>query len=61
MENRTRTKRKIKLERLGGCQDCSRNCRHNGDVAIPDVAKKTKGKLFRCNSSHPSYGKDSEI
>ena len=54
-------KRKIKLERLGGCQDCSRNCLHNGAVAVPDIAKRTKGKIFRCNDSHPEYGKNNEI
>lgn len=55
------TKRRIKLEKLGGCEGCSRKCLHNGNVAIPDVAKRTKGKKFLCNDSHPEYGKNSEI
>jgi len=54
-------KRKLKLERLGGCENCSRNCLHNGDVAIPDVAKRTKNKIFRCNNTHPEFGKNSKI
>ena len=54
-------KRKIKLERLGGCENCSRKCLHNQPVAIPDIAKQTKGKIFRCNDQHPEFGKNSEI
>ena len=55
-------RRKIKLERLGGCEACNRNCLYNQQaVAFPDVAKRTKGKLFRCNDRHPEYGKKSEV
>ena len=54
-------KRKIKLEKLGGCEGCSRKCLHNSDVAVPDVARKTKGKIFRCNDRHPGFGKNSEV
>lgn len=50
-------KRRIKLERLGGCENCSRNCLHNGDVAISDIAKRSKGRKFLCNDTHPKYGK----
>jgi len=61
METRKFTKRKIKLERLAGCEGCSRNCLHNQPVAVPDVAKRTKGKIFRCNDRHPEYGKNLNI
>lgn len=55
-------KKRIKLEKLGGCEGCSRNClRNTNNIAIPEVARRTKGKLFRCNDRHPEYGKNSEI
>ena len=58
---RNRKPRKIKLEKLGGCKECSRMCLHNQAVAIPEVAKRSKGRVFLCNSSHPDYGKNIEV
>ena len=61
MKNRIQSKRKIKLERLGGCENCDRPCLHNQAVALPDIAKRSKGHLFRCNNHHSDYGKNSEV
>ena len=58
---RNRKSKKIKLERLGGCEGCTRNCLHNANTALPDVARRTKGKIFRCNDRHPEFGKNSKI
>ena len=49
--------KKKKLEKHGGCEDCTKRCQRNGDVAFPEVAKLTKGKKFVCNNSRQGFEK----
>ena len=56
-----RKPRKIKLERHCGCENCARTCVHNTEVCLPDIAKKSKGRVFLCNGNHPDYGKNIEV
>ena len=33
-----------------GCKGCTKKCQYNQPVAIKEVAERSKGKLFECNS-----------
>jgi len=47
----------VKLEKNGGCEGCTRNCPYNAPTARPEVAKRTKGRKYRCNNSRKDFGK----
>jgi len=34
-----------------GCAGCTKKCQHNQPVAIKEVAERSKGILFECNSA----------
>jgi len=44
-----RREKKIELEKCLGCKDCTRNCKYNGEVATPTMAKQSATK-FLCNN-----------
>lgn len=50
-------KKKIELEKCGGCEGCTKNCIRNAPIAIPQVAQRTKGIKFGCNNSREDFGK----
>lgn len=50
MNYRKETPEKIELVKHGGCEECVKRCQYNGRVASPEVAARTKGIMFDCNS-----------